>query len=166
MNKSFTTFSGKSPAKALLFPMEKVFEAYVAKNIKKVFGEVGWEVSIQDRGCYLFDEPRKQFALRPDIVVDCGDGKKIIMDTKWKCLHNNSRANYGISQSDMYQMYAYAKKYSTSDVWLLYPVNNEMRNCDRILFRSDDGVRVGVFFIDIACIEDSLLELRFGLEEN
>lgn len=108
MNKSFTTFSGKSTVKALLFPMEKVFEAYVAKNLKKVLGKIGWEVSIQDRGYYLFDEPRKQFALRPDIVVDCGNGRKIIMDTKWKHLCNNERANYGISQTDMYQMYAYA----------------------------------------------------------
>lgn len=166
MNKSFTTFSGKSTVKALLFPMEKVFEAYVAKNLKKVLGKIGWEVSIQDRGYYLFDEPRKQFALRPDIVVDCGNGRKIIMDTKWKHLCNNERANYGISQTDMYQMYAYAKKYRTSDIWLLYPVNDEMRECNSIFFRSDDGVRVGVFFVDIACIENSLLDLRLSLEEN
>ena len=166
MNKSFTTFSGKSSARALLFPMEKIFEAYVAKNIKRVFGEIGWVVSIQDRGYYLFDEPRKQFALRPDIVVNCGDGRKIIMDTKWKRLYDNERANYGISQSDMYQMYAYAKKYNTSEVWLLYPINDDMRDCDRILFKSGDGVEVGVFFVDIACIEDSLLELRLVLDKN
>lgn len=125
MNKSFTMFSGKSSAKALLFPMEKVFEAYVAKNIKKVFKEIGWNVSTQDRGYYLFYEPRNQFALLPDIVVDCGDRRKIIMDTKWKRLYNNERVNYGISQFDMYQMYAYAKKYGTLEVWLLYPVNDE-----------------------------------------
>ena len=166
MDKSFTIFSGKSSARALLFPMEKVFESYVAKNVKRVFEEIGWEVSTQDRGYYLFDEPRKQFALRPDIVVDCGDNRKIIMDTKWKHLHNDERANYGISQSDMYQMYVYAKKYGTSEVWLLYPVNDEMRDFDRILFRSDDRVRVGVFFVDVACIEDSLLKLRLALEEN
>lgn len=166
MNKSFTTFSGKSSARALLFPMEKIFEAYVAKNIKRVFGEIGWVVSIQDRGYYLFDEPRKQFALRPDIVVNCGDGRKIIMDTKWKRLYDNERANYGISQSDMYQMYAYAKKYNTSEVWLLYPVNDDMRDCDRILFKSGDGVEVGVFFVDVSCVEESLLELRLVLAKS
>lgn len=166
MNKSFTTFSGKSSARALLFPMEKVFEAYVAKNIKRVFGEIGWVVSIQDRGYYLFDEPRKQFALRPDIVVNCGDGRKIIMDTKWKRLYDNERANYGISQSDMYQMYAYAKKYNTSEVWLLYPINDDMRDCDRILFKSGDGVEVGVFFVDVSCVEESLLELRLVLAKS
>lgn len=41
-----------------------------------------------------------------------------------------------------------------------------MRDCDRILFKSDDGVRVGVFFVDVACIEESLLELRLVLDEE
>lgn len=159
MNKSFTTFSGQSHAKAMLFPMEKVFEAYVAKNIKKVFGEIGWKVSTQDRGYYLFDEPTRKFALRPDIVVECEDNRKIIMDTKWKRLYNNERANYGISQADMYQMYAYAKKYDTSEVWLLYPINDEMRENDRISFKSEDGVFVSLFFVDVACINKSLIKL-------
>ena len=36
--------------------------------------------------------------------------KTIVMDTKWKRLTDDPYANYGIAQSDMYQMYAYAKK--------------------------------------------------------
>ena len=52
----------------------------------------------------------------------------VILDTKWKSLINNEKNNYGISQQDMYQMYAYSKKYGTSEIWLLYPVNDEMRN--------------------------------------
>lgn len=34
MNKSFTTFSGNDQSRALLFPMESVYESYVAHNIK------------------------------------------------------------------------------------------------------------------------------------
>ena len=100
LNKSFTTFSGKSTSRALLFPMESVYESYVAQQMKKVFGPAGWEVSSQDKGYYLFTEPRKQFALRPDIVCQ-RDGRTVIMDTKWKSLINSERANYGIFQSDM-----------------------------------------------------------------
>lgn len=37
MNKSFTTFSGKNTSRALLFPMESVYESYVAQQMKKVF---------------------------------------------------------------------------------------------------------------------------------
>ena len=159
LNKSFTTFSGGHDARALLFPMEKVFESYVAQQLKRVLVDLNWEISTQDKGYYLFDSPR-QFALRPDIVITRGDGSRIILDTKWKSLSDKPGINYGISQTDMYQMYAYAKKYKTSEIWLLYPVNPEMRSHPDISFDSDDGVKVSLFFVDIANIRTSLLSLR------
>lgn len=159
LNKSFTTFSGGHDARALLFPMEKVFESYVAQQLKKVLTDLNWEISIQDKGYYLFDSPR-QFALRPDIVITRGDGSRIILDTKWKSLSDKPGINYGIPQTDMYQMYAYAKKYKTSEIWLLYPVNPEMRSHSDISFDSDDDVKVSLFFVDIANIRTSLLSLR------
>ena len=159
MNKSFTAFSGDTSFRALLFPMEKVFEAYVAKYMKKIFRPEGWEVSTQDKGHYLFNTPRNQFALRPDIVITKGD-RTIIMDTKWKSLVNNEKANYGISQGDMYQMYAYSKKYDTPEIWLLYPVNDEMREHTSIVFKSEDHVEVHLFFVDVANIEESLTMLK------
>lgn len=162
MNKSFTTFSGKTNARALLFPMEQMFESYVAKELKKILSDQNWKISTQDRGYYLFDAPAR-FALRPDIVITRDDGSRIILDTKWKNLVDKPGSNYGISQSDMYQMYAYAKKYEKEEipeVWLIYPVNPEMRGYSDIVFKSDDGVKVHVFFVDVAEIEDSLSELK------
>jgi len=41
MNQSFTTFSGNTTSRALLFPMEKVFEAYVARNLEKGINILG-----------------------------------------------------------------------------------------------------------------------------
>lgn len=168
-DRSFTTFSGTESSRALLFPMEKVFESYVAKNMKKIFSRVGWNVSAQDKGYYLFDtlngEQYKKFALRPDLVVTREDGSIIILDTKWKNLTNNRRINFGISQADMYQMYAYSKKYKTPDIWLLYPMNNEMRKSKPIRFESRDGVTVSVFFIDLYNIKESLEELLGILEK-
>lgn len=162
MNKSFTTFSGGHNARALLFPMEKVFESYVAQQLKKALLDLDWDVSTQDTGYYLFDLPR-QFALRPDIVITRDDGTKVILDTKWKNLTDNPRINYGISQADMYQMYAYSKKYCTSEIWLLYPVNQEMSGHSDISFQSNDGVRVRLFFVDVADIEASMTTLRIQL---
>lgn len=159
MNKSFTTFSGSTTSRALLFPMESVYESYVSQQMKKVFRPDGWDISTQDKGHYLFMNPRKQFALRPDIVLT-KDDHTVIMDTKWKNLINNEKKNYGISQSDMYQMYAYSKKYKTSEIWLLYPINDEMRNSKPIKFDSGDGTTVNLFFVDVANIEDSLLVLK------
>ena len=159
MNKSFTTFSGSTTSRALLFPMENVYESYVAQQMKKLFRPDGWDISTQDKGHYLFMNPRKKFALRPDIVLT-KDDHTIILDTKWKNLINDERKNYGISQSDMYQMYAYSKKYKTSEIWLLYPINDEMRNSKPIKFDSGDGTTVNLFFVDVANIEDSLLVLK------
>lgn len=164
-NKSFTTFSGANSSKALLFPMESVYESYVAKEIKRIFTPDGWQVSTQDKGLYLFTKPYEQFALRPDIVIKKED-KIIILDTKWKRLFDNEKANYGISQADMYQMYVYSKRYGTADTWLLYPVNNEMRNHKQISFESEDGTRVSIFFVDVAAIEDSLNLLKKQITGN
>ncbi len=163
LNKSFTTFSGQNNSRALLFPMESVYESYVTQQMKKVLGPAEWEVSSQDKGHYLFMKPKRQFALRPDIVCKRGN-RIVIMDTKWKSLINSERANYGISQSDMYQMYAYSKKYETSEIWLLYPLNDEMRDHSEIKFESGDGTTVRLHFVDVAHIEDTLEELKNKLE--
>lgn len=140
--------------------MEKVFEAYVTKNMKKVFGRVDWIVSSQDKGHYLFNtlngENHKKFSLRPDLVVTRDDGSIVILDTKWKSLLNDKVKNFGISQADMYQIYVYSKKYETSEIWLLYPVNDAMRDHEQIMFDSGDGVTVSLFFIDVLNIEESL----------
>lgn len=158
-NLSFSAFSGGTKAKALLFPMEKVFETYVADRLKKCLADLPWEISVQDKGHYLFDSPRR-FSLRPDIVITRDDGSTVILDTKWKSLCDIPEKNYGIAQADMYQMYAYAKKYETSEVWLLYPVNQEMRGHEQISFESCDGVKVQLFFVDVANIEESFRIFR------
>ena len=163
LNKSFATFSGKTIARALLFPMEKVYESYVFQQLRKTLADLNWTISGQDKGYYLFDTPR-QFALRPDIVITKEDGKKIILDTKWKNLIDKPKMNYGISQADMYQMYAYSKKYETPDIWLLYPNNQEMNGRSDISFSGNDGVNVRVFFVDVANIEESVGALRMQLE--
>lgn len=160
-NKSFTTFSGKTSSKALLFPMEKIFEEYVAKWVRKVFSEEDWKVSTQDKRYYLFDTP-KRFSLRPDIVIR-RENITIIMDTKWKRLCPDLH-NYGISQADMYQMYVYSKKYMTlgnpaPEVWLLYPLNDKFSEIDEPEFYSNDGVKVHVFFVDVDKIESSITGL-------
>ncbi len=169
LNQSFTTFSGQTTARALLFPMEKVFEAYVAQNLKKVLKDLPWDVSTQDKGYYLFNQPKK-FALRPDLVITRDDQSTIILDTKWKSLINNPRQNYGISQADMYQMYAYSKKYNTSEIWLLYPINEEVQDADIsfVSYNSNDEVetKVQIYFVDVTKIEESLWGLREKLKNN
>ena len=151
--KSFTSFAGSEVAVALLFPMETVFESYIATLLRKELIPKGYSVSAQDRKYHLFDEPDKKFLMKPDIVVTRkSDGATFIMDTKWKVL-SDSKANYGISQADMYQMYAYQKKYSSENVTLLYPKTENVKKED-IQFSSEDGVIVKIGFVDLFRIKE------------
>ena len=164
--RSFTVFAGGDIARALLFPMETVYERYVANEIRKAMGD-GWKVTAQEASCWLFEALQK-FALRPDIILKKRSGcpQTIVMDTKWKHLSSDAGSSYGISQSDMYQMYAYSKKIDASDIWLLYPMTDEFRagNDLDIKFDSGDGTVVHVYFVDVAKIENSLSRLRERLE--
>ena len=156
-NKSFTSFSGKVSSRAILFPMEKIFESYVAQQVKKKFLPNNWEVSIQDKGYHLFNEKNND---------NSRENKIVILDTKWKRLMPESRKNYGISSVDMYQMYAYAKKYEKvgiiPEVYVIYPKTKDM--IETKYFESNDGVKVNIFFIDLVNIEESLNELKNMIE--
>lgn len=152
---SFTSFRGSEIALALLFPMEKVFESFVAAKFRRHLGD-GVSLRTQDARYSLFDSPTPTFALRPDIVLEFS-GHTVVLDTKWKLLSDNTR-NSGISQSDMYQMYAYSKKYDADGIVLLYPHSD---NVSRSEFRyaSDDNVNVEVSFIDLRNSDSSIVNL-------
>ena len=152
---SFTAFAGSEVALALLFPMEKVFESFIAARFRKHLS-TGINIRTQDNRYSLFDSPSRAFALRPDIVLEF-DGRTIVLDTKWKLLTDSAR-NKGISQSDMYQMYAYSKKYEAEGIVLVYP-NSNLINRTNISFASDDNVKVSVSFIDLRNVEGSISKL-------
>ena len=157
--KSFTSFSGSGVAFALLFPMETLFERYVAVQLKKVLPSADFSISIQDKTHYLFTHPYKRFLLRPDIVITrkC-DNAIFICDTKWKLLSSHT-ANLGISQADMYQMFAYQKKYNAKNITMLYPMTDQTTSANGIQFDSGDGVIVRVSFIDLFDIKNSLINI-------
>ena len=144
-NNSFTNFAGDISSKSLLFRMDKLFESYVAKKIRQKSSS-NWKVWTQDKRFYLFDSPKNEFRIIPDVVMQKNENT-VILDTKWKEL-DSSKPNYGISQQDMYQIYAYSKKYNTSNIWLLYPKTEKVDE-DNIWFKSNDNVNVNIFFVDL-----------------
>lgn len=124
-NESVVNFKWDTLALSLLFPMEKIFESYVANELKRRLPN--HDVSSQDTWKYLVEEhmEAKKFKLRPDIVID---EWIIVADTKWKIINSdNYYQNYWISQADMYQLYAYAKKYHCSELYLIYPKNENFQ---------------------------------------
>lgn len=151
--KSFTSFKGSSLAFAVLFPMEEIFEAYIAYMMKKSIPDAN--VSAQDKKYSLFDrtnETKAVYRLRPDLVVRFEDNRTIIADTKWKVLDST-----GPSQTDLYQMYAYYTRYrhkseNVDKVVLIYPYSssyseNEFRSTQ---FSSEElGAKIQVRFVDL-----------------
>lgn len=164
MGKSFTAFSGKETAAALLFPMEELFESYVAVQLMKLLDREEFAVSAQDRTHYLFDVPDRKFLLRPDLVITRKrDGKVFVLDTKWKAL-SDARPNHGIAQSDMYQMFAYQKKYRAEHSTLLYPLTEDAPG-GRLGYSAEDGASVRVRWVDLSCAKESLAALAEEFRE-
>ena len=156
--KSFTSYSGSEIAIALLFPMETLFENYVAAQLRKVVSVSEYKIALQDKSKHLFNEP-KRFQMRPDILLTRKNDKKTyVMDTKWKLLSSN-KPNYGISQADMYQMYAYQKKFDSENVTLIYPYTEAIPLDEEIQYAAYDNVMVRVVFVDLFDIKNSLINV-------
>lgn len=109
---------------SLLFPMEKLFEHYVAYHLRRELKD--WDVSTQVSSqhiCFYDDKPI--FRLRPDIYIQHKQTKrKIVLDTKWKLLDQNNRTGrFGLKDGDIQQMFAYSHYYldHSSEVILVYP---------------------------------------------
>ncbi len=127
-DQSFLPFSGQYLQLGLLFPMEVLFENYVGKFFKKYFSE-NYEVKLQDKAKFLIDShlDKSKFRLIPDIVLR-NETKTFVFDTKWKLIDaTKPKQNYGIEQSDLYQMYAYGKKYNAQQLFLIYPANENFQ---------------------------------------
>ena len=165
MGKSFTSFSGSNVAFALLFPMETLFESYIAVQLKKMLGNSGYTLSAQDKTYHLFDDPKK-FLMKPDIVIKNKALERVfVLDTKWKVL-SDAKANYGISQADMYQMYAYQKKYTSENVTLLYPLTENVDGEKDIRFISNDGTEIKIRFVDLFDLQNSLENIIYEIKKN
>jgi 5-methylcytosine-specific restriction enzyme subunit McrC len=116
---------------ALLFPMETLFEAYVGERLKQHLISP-WRIRFQASSKYLLqhkstgaEDSSSWFQLKPDFLLYQGDELQVA-DAKWKLLdkdNDDSSGKYGLSQSDMYQMFAYGHKYqsATGHMMLIYP---------------------------------------------
>jgi 5-methylcytosine-specific restriction enzyme subunit McrC len=120
------TGSGRHTAPSLLFPMETIFEAYVAKHLARQLTPP-FILKTQARSHHLVRHLEQNwFRLKPDLLIRDSDRELMVLDTKWKLLDGvkaNGTDKYGLSQSDFYQLQAYGLSYldGTGDVVLIYP---------------------------------------------
>ena len=117
------TARGKTEGFALLFPMNDLFEKFIARCLERVLSP--GTVQVQNRRypalTHLTD---KLFWLKPDIVVVTNAGD-VVIDTKWKALKPEKSKQLGVEQRDVYQMLAYAQAYKAHRLVLIYPWQRE-----------------------------------------
>ena len=145
--KSITPWAGKQQTPSVLFSMQDLFEAYVGKLLEEAADGDKYRISLQDKKSHLVESPEKSFLIKPDIVVRSKVAHKQVwvMDTKWKLLDSNKQY-YGIKQSDMYQMYAYMRKYEAQNVTLVYPATE--KKLEEITYSAPDVI-INVRFVDL-----------------
>ncbi len=117
---------GRHIAPSLLFPMEAVFEAFVAKHLAKQLARL--LILKTQVGNHHLVRHREQnwFRLKPDLLIRESNRDVLVLDTKWKlldALKANGSEKYGLSQADLYQLHAYGQSYlnGKGDVVLIYP---------------------------------------------
>jgi 5-methylcytosine-specific restriction enzyme subunit McrC len=136
---------------ALLFPMEKLFERHVEVCLRASLPR-GFQLSAQIGGEHLLSHrPGRStrnepwFQLQPDLLLrDTRTAELRVLDTKWKLIDEtaaNTRDKYNISQTDLYQLFAYGRKYLNGhgEMMLIYP-KHERFNRTLPVFDFDDGL--------------------------
>ncbi|MCC7697095.1 McrC family protein [Janthinobacterium sp. EB271-G4-7A] len=136
--QSPTLSSGDSEAPSLLFDMEKLFERWVeihtqknledylvarrhgtARHLASINPPVG-SVAASNAGIPVF-------RLTPDVIVwrkddqSAGAVPEQVVDAKWKTIEPAAK-DWGVQESDVYQMLAYATRFGCGKGVLAYPV--------------------------------------------
>ncbi|MCL6272152.1 McrC family protein [Sansalvadorimonas sp. 2012CJ34-2] len=145
---------GKETTVSLLFPMEAVFESYVASILRRQL-KPPFSLKEQASSKYLVDYGSNHwFRLKPDLLIMKGKQVVQVLDTKWKLLDSekdNGKDKLGLSQSDFYQMFAYGHKYcgGQGEMMLIYPRTEQFREAIQQSFDFSKSLKLWVVPFDI-----------------
>ena len=114
----------QATAHALLFDMNRVYEAYVAQCLRAQYP--GWLIETQVTARALGQVGKQRaFNLRPDLLITLPSGQVIVADTKWKRLKASAAPTFDIDNADAYQMLAYSEVFQAGQAFktlhLIYP---------------------------------------------
>lgn len=124
---------------SLLFPMEYVFEDFIAGFLENKFS-TKWKVEYQKSNMNLSSNP-EAFNMQHDIFLTSRNDitKSIIIDTKYKLRDRNFKDDKkkSIAQQDMYQMVSYALRRGCNNVLILYPnIGESINEADTFTIKS------------------------------
>ncbi|MFT5119226.1 MAG: 5-methylcytosine-specific restriction enzyme subunit McrC [Psychrobacter glaciei] len=146
--------SSSRPRLCLLIDMNQVFEQWASLRIASIFEQLNlnYQALYQAQSVWLNDaEGQACLSIRPDLLIyqipdndihEDKSGRKTpyknrhgtasakktrnyshVIDIKWKHLSHSG----AISASDAYQLTSYAQAYQAEQVWLVYPVQGNIR---------------------------------------
>jgi len=147
---------GKLSTFSFIFDMNVLFEEFIGEFIKTNFRNDYLNITLQKPIRWFVEDKvveekslGRVFQLRPDIQLFKTDKNtpSLIIDTKYKILESINKKG-GVSQSDLYQMSAYSKKFNCKNIILLYPqVNQEKKD---VKFIIDESTNVFIKTIDLS----------------
>ena len=143
------TFSGPHVSRALLFPMEEVFEDFITAAVRRHQQRFTVRAQGPMRPLAMDGANKPAFWLKPDIVLMERGRIRFILDAKWKRLDSSAR-NYGVSQDDAYQLFAYGRMYGLQRVVLVYPRTEGFREPVRYRFAGDHDLELDCFPFDVS----------------
>ncbi len=139
----------KNSGFVFLFKMYNLFESFIASIVKDIY-ENSCKIQNNKKLC-------DKFNIKPDIVIYEDDKPKLIIDTKYKKVEFKK----DIKESDIYQVFTYAKVYECENIILLYPkVNNFEFEC------TQKDVTLKVRQIDLKFETDSFREYMKNMRER
>ncbi len=149
---------GSHESFAFVFDMNRLFESFVFHFLHRHRAQIlppAWDdcaLLPQSSGTAMHLAQREGvsvFRLAADIALRRGDGTfPLLIDTKYKTLAPTDRKG-GVAQSDMYQMYAYARRYACPRILLLYPQTAGMTEPLRVRFTLHDGGAIEAATLDL-----------------
>ena len=163
-NYGLTTFAGKHVNRTLLFPMWEVFEDFVTASFRRYQKDFVVYKQKPQKPLASIDG-KNVFYMKPDISLRSDNKTEFILDTKWKRINGEgSDPKHGISQADMYQLFAYGKKYGCKQVALVYPKTEQFQKILRYKF--DDELSLSCFPFDVTRPQGSVAEILNHLQNK
>ena len=157
--RGLATFAGPHVNRALLFPMEEVFEDFVTAAVRRRRRRFTVRAQGPMKNLATDGAGRDAFFLKPDVVLMDHGQARFILDAKWKRLDPGAR-NHGVGQDDAYQLFAYGKRYGCRRVILIYPRTAAFHETLRFRFVDDPDLEMACFpfnVVDPAGTVDAML---------
>lgn len=123
--KTSTIQAGQTRTFSLLFDMNKVFERFVSAFLRRYVLPRLQDVALFPQAArhtrhLMQSDGAGILRLQPDLLLESAT-RRLVMDTKWKLLSPGRRGRGGVSEADLYQLYAYTRRFGCTRTVLLYP---------------------------------------------